>query len=650
MPRPSIEFSALALALTLLGCDPGLTLPTPDAGCVPLCPIGGGGPCTCGVSSGGPTGGGCVPRSCPLGGGGVCTSSCGGGGGPITGDGGGGGTTSCSSGTDNRAVTTSAAEAPALSGGTMAVLRDGSFVIADADRARVWLVSADFHQLRQVALDAGDEPGRVVEGPSGHVFFTLRRGAALAELDVATGTLTRRLPTCHLPRGLAWRASDAQLVVGCLDGALETVDPLSGARANVPLLSPLSDVRDVVVDGARLLVTSFRSAELASVAADGTVTLVTPTPQAGATPHVAWRAVPRPGGGATFVRQQHRSVPFSTTSCASYGGFAKDLRNSGGGAGSNASVVQSEVVTVADSTALTTPLGLGFAAVVLPVDVAVSPTGRVAVLSAGTSSVTLLEPAQRRDVVVGSSAEGGFPTSVVFRGESAFVFTREPAQLHEVRADATTQLVADLRGGSLASSGYDLFHRATPSGLACASCHPEAGEDGHVWPFFEGARRTPTLRGGLAATKPFHWSGDLPTMASLMTTVMGTRMRWPLLSPERATAVEDWLDAQHALPPPQVDAAAALRGQALFESERTACASCHAGPQGTDNQTVDVGTGGALQVPRLLELARRGPWLHDGRLPTLEARFDPASGTAHGQVADLTAGERADLLEYLRSR
>ena len=88
-----------------------------------------------------------------------------------------------------------------------------------------------------------------------------------------------------------------------------------------------------------------------------------------------------------------------------------------------------------------------------------------------------------------------------------------------------------------------------------------------------------------------------------------------------------------------------------FESPGAACSSCHSGPKGTNNATVNVGTGASFQVPRLAEFAWRAPWFHDGRMGTLAARFDASSGgAAHGHVSQLTPGERADLLEYLRSR
>ena len=209
----------------------------------------------------------------------------------------------------------------------------------------------------------------------------------------------------------------------------------------------------------------------------------------------------------------------------------------------------------------------------------------------------------------------------------------------------------DLAASSVASTGHELFHRATPAGLACASCHPEAGEDGHIWSFAEGARRTPTLRGGLRGTAPFHWSGELASMAALMRDVMVVRMNGPVLADARMQAVETWLSAQPAIAAPRLDAAGVARGRVIFESSEASCSSCHSGQKGTNNATVDVGTGTAFQVPRLAEFAWRAPWFHDGRMDTLEARFGSSSGgEAHGHVAQLSAAERVDLMEYLRSR
>ena len=274
----------------------------------------------------------------------------------------------------------------------MVALANGGFVIADPDRALLWLVSANLGSVRQVALLPGDEPGRVVES-GGHAYVVLRRADQLAELDVAAGTV-RRLETCHLPRGLAARAG--QLVVACLSGELETLDPATGTRTPLPTSVPLSDLRDVVVDGDALVVTELRSGSVRSIAADGSVTMLSTPVIPGFEPHVAWRAVGRPSGGALVVRQQHRATTLPPAAgCASYGESADTGVGSGGGSGG---VVRAEALSISGMTAVVTALTGNFPAVVLPVDLAVSPSGRVAILSAGTGSMVLLSLGARRDV------------------------------------------------------------------------------------------------------------------------------------------------------------------------------------------------------------------------------------------------------------
>lgn len=568
----------------------------------------------------------------------------GGGGGSFFSDGGGAGT--CGSGFENTTPTKPANEPPPLIGGTMVALRGGGFVIGDPDRSVVWLVSDDLTGSRQVLLNAGDEPGRAVEGADGRAYLALRRSNQIAEIDLARATL-RRLPTCHLPRGLAVRGTE--LIVACLGGELETLDPVSGLRTPIARSAPLSDLRDVVVDGSRLIVTELRSGAISSIAADGTVKVISTPSLDGFTPHVAWRAVARPSGGAMIMRQQHRTSRLGTAGCDAYGGGQNS--GAGGGSATSNSVVQAEALLVAGELTSRVALADSFMPVVLPVDAAVSPTGRVAVLSAGSGVLTLLELGSINPVQIVEHGIDSQVTSVVFSGESAFVFVREPASIVQVDPSGAVVKMQHLPGASVASTGHELFHRATVAGVACASCHPEAGEDGHVWLFTEGGRRTPTLRGGLSGTAPFHWSGDQLSMTALMNDVMVLRMSGPSLSDARMNAVEAWLDAQAAIAPPVLDAAAAARGRVLFESSATACTSCHAGPKGTNNATLSVGTGAAFQVPRLAEFAWRAPWFHDGRMATLQARFDATSGgDAHGRVGQLTVSERTDLMEYLRSR
>jgi mono/diheme cytochrome c family protein len=268
----------------------------------------------------------------------------------------------------------------------------------------------------------------------------------------------------------------------------------------------------------------------------------------------------------------------------------------------------------------------------------------------------------------------GQPVALAFGGGRLLVYSREPAMLVALpslespgavvlqpsgsgrpvptRPGSSTEIwQLTLSARSVESTGHALFHVPTHAGIACASCHPEAGEDGHVWRPPEGTRRTPTLRGGLKGTAPFHWGGELSNMDTLMSEVMSHRMGGAEQSPARVAALADWLDAQPALPAPSwLDVDAVARGKALFEGA-AACTSCHAGALGTNNATLDVGTGGPFQVPRLVELARRAPYFHDGRIPTLAARFTAAGGgKLHGTVEGLSTAQISDLVAYLASR
>lgn len=114
-------------------------------------------------------------------------------------------------------------------------------------------------------------------------------------------------------------------------------------------------------------------------------------------------------------------------------------------------------------------------------------------------------------------------------------------------------------------------------------CHPEAGDDGHVWTFENvGPRRTQTLRGGLLGTEPFHWNGNMANFSILMEEVFVGRMTGFVVSDLQSTALATWLDRQPALHADSADPAAADRGKLLFESAEVGCSSCHSGPHLTN--------------------------------------------------------------------
>jgi cytochrome c peroxidase len=105
----------------------------------------------------------------------------------------------------------------------------------------------------------------------------------------------------------------------------------------------------------------------------------------------------------------------------------------------------------------------------------------------------------------------------------------------------------------------------------------------------------------------------------------------------------------------------AKRGETLFFSEPLSCFRCHGGSNFADTSELkDNGLlpqGGRFKAPTLRNIAVTAPYMHDGRLPTLESVIDHyASGGKHSPKQDelirgfpLTAQDRADLLAFLQS-
>jgi hypothetical protein len=165
-------------------------------------------------------------------------------------------------------------------------------------------------------------------------------------------------------------------------------------------------------------------------------------------------------------------------------------------------------------------------------------------------------------------------------------------------------------------------------------------------------RRTQSLRGGILATAPFHWNGDLPNLGVLMDEVFVKRMSGPSLDPAYIDVLSRWLDGVPSLPArPARDPAAADRGRTLFQSPSVGCTSCHNGPLLTNNNTVDVGTGRPMQVPSLRGVGWRAPFMHNGCAPDVAHRFTPAcgGGDKHGLTSRLTPAQATDLAAFVET-
>jgi hypothetical protein len=364
---------------------------------------------------------------------------------------------------------------------------------------------------------------------------------------------------------------------------------------------------------------------------------------------VAWRTIPDPNGGVIMLHQLAALDPV----CPSRGGYS--------GTGLTGPIVQIAVsagtasggMHVVASGGGLFPLGGPTA---LAVDVAASPTAdELAIAIAGAvpdNGMQRIVVAHRNGTAaMGTPSIAGQVVAVAYTYSGQLLaVTRDPLALY---VDVLNSNRFVFLANSPHDTGHEVFHAGTGGGLACAGCHPEGGDDGRVWTFAGvGPRRTQNLRGGLLATAPFHWDGRFSDVSPLLEDVFHGRMSGPRLAPDQSMAVRHWLDTIPPIPHgAPLDQAAVARGAALFNDAVIGCTSCHAGAHFTNNATVDVGTGGAFQVPSLVGVAFRAPYMHSGCVSSLLDRFwNPcAGGESHGQTRGLSGTQLGDLVSYLET-
>lgn len=596
-----------------------------------------------------------------------------------------------------------------ITGGTVTVSRDGSrVVVADPDRDRVLQVDlATEAVLAETKLEAGDEPGRVVEDAAGRFHVALRRGGALLTLDGA-GNITARRAVCAEPRGVAYEAATDSLHVACTTGELATFAAAGGPATRVLRLE--RDLRDVLVSGNQLLVTKFHSAEVLTVdPALGTIaSRVTPPNVAridggpfggdtgggfGAPASTAWRTIAMPDGRVLMSHQRRVKTTLDSEQPGGYGGSC------GGGP------VEDAVTVIAPGQAPRATARIGRGA--LPIDIAVTRAGdKIAVLTAGNRGVNVVtasaldqsdtdecEPPDPQPCPPdsGSGMDGagapttfpgggtccedkdrdgrcdneddeddghdndrlGAPTSISFTasGDLVIYYPEAPALVVRSGGDAVGRRI-DLPGDAHNDPGRNVFHKQTAIKIACASCHPEGRDDGLVWDFAkDGLRRTQSLAGHILQRAPYHWTGEESTLPALLDDVFAKRMSGGTLTVTQKSALGPWLDRIPAPAPMTGDAAAIERGLAIFESPGVGCASCHNGALLTNNARFDVGTGGQFKVPSLVGVGARPPFLHNGCAATMMDRFGTCGGApgVHGNTSTLTQDQLKDLVAYLDS-
>lgn len=267
--------------------------------------------------------------------------------------------------------------------------------------------------------------------------------------------------------------------------------------------------------------------------------------------------------------------------------------------------------------------------------------------------------------------------------------------------------------------GRALFFDPRLSGsgwISCASCHNPGLSWGDGLPRAIGhgmqvlGRRTPTIL-NLAWGQAFFWDGradtleaqalgpiqaagemnlDLPTMIARIDGIASYKALFAQAYPGEPIAPETvaraiatfergvispeapfdrWLAGDEAAISPE-----AKRGFVVFNT-KAACAKCHSGWRFTDDSFHDIGVAGddvgrgavlteipavrhAFKTPTLRDADRRGPYMHDGSVATLEAVidfYDRGGLVARESLSNdlkplgLTGEEKRQLLAFMRT-
>jgi len=224
---------------------------------------------------------------------------------------------------------------------------------------------------------------------------------------------------------------------------------------------------------------------------------------------------------------------------------------------------------------------------------------------------------------------------------------------------------------SLARAGQAIFldgRRSLDQWYSCYSCHWEAGPNAVTMDTLnDGSNRTfktvPSLA-NVSRTGPWTWHGWQKDFHAAMRKSLQDTMLGPQPTDEDVAAIAAYFETIRPAPNPYAAAAAkdgklaeqVARGKSVFEGTKANCIRCHNGEYFTDGEIHDVGLGDPKDVyqgfntPSLVGVYQRVKLLHDGRAKSLEevltGDHDPEKVTGAGA---LTAEERADLIEYLKT-
>ena len=221
---------------------------------------------------------------------------------------------------------------------------------------------------------------------------------------------------------------------------------------------------------------------------------------------------------------------------------------------------------------------------------------------------------------------------------------------------------------SLARQGAEVFYDGKHSldqWYSCHTCHYNGGVNSKAMDTWNDGSpltsKTVLPLYYVHDTAPWTWHGWQTDLKDAMAKSFTTTMQGKGVSPEQTEAimaffaemkpaVNPFLQADGSLSP------AAERGKKIFASAKANCMQCHTGPYFTDGEIHDVGLNSdrdkyeGYNTPSLLGCYAKVRYLHDGRAKSLEKVLTgPHAPSKVSGTEDFTAEELSDLIAYLRS-
>lgn len=217
--------------------------------------------------------------------------------------------------------------------------------------------------------------------------------------------------------------------------------------------------------------------------------------------------------------------------------------------------------------------------------------------------------------------------------------------------------------------GMEIFYdarRSLDQWYSCHSCHMDGGTNAKPMDTWndgtELTAKTVLPLTGVTETGPWTWHGWQTDLDESIQNSFVSTMKGEPANAGDVAALKTYLASLQSSPNPYLSASngelspSATRGKQLFNSVDIGCSQCHAGSRFTDGEIHDVGMSRETDMyegyntPSLVGVYRKPRLLHDGRSKSLESVLtDWHRPEEIGGGAKLTKRQLADLVEYLKT-